>query len=79
MTPRRAPHQARVLVDALVAQPPGGRRISLFQHFFKTLISDPNLRSDKNTGSVLYVETLIVTENKKIRDLKLINKYKGYE
>ena len=35
--------------------------------------------SDKNTESILYVQTLIVTENKKIRDLKLITKYKGYE
>ena len=35
--------------------------------------------SDKNTGSILYVQTKTVTENNKIRDLKLISKYKGYE
>ena len=35
--------------------------------------------SDKNTLSILYVQTLILKEKRKIRDLKLINKYKGYE
>ena len=32
--------------------------------------------SDKNTESILYVQTLTVTETKKIRDLKSITKYK---
>ena len=35
--------------------------------------------SDKNTEFVLYVQTLIVAQNKKIRVLRLMNKYKGYE
>ena len=53
--------------------------MAVLQHFFKTLISDPNLRSDKNTESVLYVQIEIVIEIKKIRDLKLVNEYRGYE
>ena len=35
--------------------------------------------SDKNTESVLYVHTLIITKNDRIRVFRLMTFYKGYE
>ena len=57
---------------------PGGWN-AILQNCFIILILDPNLMLDKNTESVIYVQALIETENKIIRVLKLISKYKGYE
>ena len=56
-----------------------GRETARFPFFLKTLILVSNLMSDKNTESVLYVQIEIVIEISKIRDLKLVNEYKGYE
>ena len=57
---------------------PGGWN-AILQNSFIILILDPNLMSHKNTESVLYVQTLIVTENQKIREIDFMKSNRGYE